>query len=698
MTMEEKLSQMVYQSPAIERLGIPSYNWWNESLHGVARAGVSTMFPQAIGLSATFDKDLLKGIAEIIAIEGRAKYGAYSRKGDRGIYKGLTYWAPNINIFRDPRWGRGHETFGEDPYLAATLGVSYVEGLQGNDREHLKATACAKHFAVHSGPEGLRHEFDAVVSTKDMYDTYLYAFKRLVKDGKVEAIMGAYNRVNGEPACGSKTLLKDILRDEWQFKGHVVSDCWAINDFHEHHMVTKTVVESAALAVNNGCDLNCGSAYLHLPKAFEEGLVSEETINASVTRLLDTRIRLGMLEDYPSPYDNVAYEMVECKEHVEVAIEAGRRTVVMLKNDGILPLNLEKINTIAVIGPNADSRDGLIGNYTGTSSEYVTPLEGIRRAVGDEARVVYAQGAHLFKGKVEVLAEEDDRIAEALCVAEMSDVVIMCLGLDATIEGEQGDTGNAYASGDKIDLSLPGLQQQLLEEVTKIGKPVILLLSTGSAMDLSFADKNIAGILQTWYPGARGGIAIADLLLGKASPSGKLPVTFYKSVDDLPEFTDYSMKNRTYRFMENEALYPFGFGLQYGKVVYSNSGIDCMKHDVLDNTEVRTEVKNNSQYQMNEIVQVYISRKEGNQEDAFYQLKNVEVVALESGESKTVKLTLHPRDFATITENGKAIVEPGKYKVFIGGQQPDSRSEKLTGMKVDCFEVELLGEILEVEY
>lgn len=698
MTLEEKTSQMVYKSPEIERLNIPAYNWWNEALHGVARAGVATMFPQAIGLSATFDVELLEEIGEIIALEGRAKYCAYSQKGDRGIYKGLTFWAPNINIFRDPRWGRGHETYGEDPYLAGILGVAYVKGVQGDDRNHLKAAACAKHFAVHSGPEECRHSFDAIVSQKDLYETYLYAFKRLVQDGKVEAIMGAYNRVNGEPACGSKTLLKDILRGDWKFEGHVVSDCWAIKDFHQFHKITNTFEESAALAVSNGCDLNCGAAYLHLPAAFNEGLVTEEIIDESVTRLIDTRIRLGMLEAHPSPHDDVSYDVVECKEHIDTSVEVARRSMVLLKNEGTLPLDMNKIKTISVIGPNADSRQGLLGNYVGTSSEYITPLEGIKNAVGDKVRIRYAQGCHLFRDKVEGSAIENDRMSEALFVAENSDVVIMCLGLDATLEGEAGDAGNAYASGDKLDLSLPGLQQHLLEEVTKVGKPVILLLSSGSAMDLNWADKNVAAIVQTWYSGARGGIAIADLLFGGFSPAGKLPITFYETIDELPEFTDYSMKGRTYRYMEKEALYPFGYGLHYGEVEYSNTSINSTTLSTEGTVTLSCTLCNKSSYDIHEILQVYVGSKEGSVDEPKYQLRNTKSVKVQANGQVEVTLELVPRDFATITEEGKCVLVPGMYNVYLGGQQPDTRSKELTGQEVTCFQVEITGSAVEVEF
>lgn len=698
MTLDEKMSQMLYDSPAIERLGIPAYNWWNEALHGVARAGDATIYPQAIGLAATFDKELLGQIADTVSTEGRAKFHQFTKKNDRGIYKGLTFWAPNVNIFRDPRWGRGHESYGEDPYLTGELGTAYIKGLQGDDPEHLKAAACAKHFAVHSGPEADRHSFDAKASRQDMYDTYLYAFKRCVADAGVEAVMGAYNRVNGEPACGSKTLLQDILRDEWGFEGHVVSDCWAILDFHENHKVTQTVQESAALAVNNGCDLNCGSAFLHLKEAYDEGLLSEEKITAAVERLMEVRIRLGMMKDYPSPYDDIPYEKVECREHVALAVEAARRSMVLLKNDGLLPLKKEKLTSIAVIGPNANSRDALVGNYVGTSSQYITPLEGIQQYVGDDVRVYYSEGCHLYHDKVEALAHVKDRFAEAVIAAEQADVVVLCLGLDATIEGEQGDAGNEYASGDKIDLRLPGLQQELLETVTAVGKPVVLLLSAGSAMDLSWAQEHVNAIIDTWYPGARGGRAVAEALFGDFSPNGKLPVTFYASTDDLPDFKDYSMENRTYRYFKGKPLYPFGYGLSYGQITYSDAVIDRTRTAIGDTLTVRATVKNESTYPLHEAVQVYVHDVESATRTPIWQLRGVQCVSLAPGESKMVEMTLSARDFAIIREDGSCVVEPGAFRVAIGGQQPDARSVQLTGRKTDIFEVVLDGETTPVEY
>lgn len=699
MTLEEKMSQMVYQSPAIERLGIPAYNWWNEALHGVARAGVATVFPQSIGLAATFDKELLQEIGDVVSTEGRAKFNEFSRKGDRGIYKGLTFWAPNVNIFRDPRWGRGHETYGEDPYLTGELGCAYIRGLQGPDPDHPKAAACAKHFAVHSGPEAIRHEFDARVSKHDLYDTYLYAFKRCVKDAKVEAVMGAYNRVNGEPACGSKTLLKDILRDEFGFEGHVVSDCWAIIDFHEHHRVTKNVEESAARAVNNGCDLNCGVAFLHLPKAYEDGLVSEEAITAAVERLMEIRIRLGMMKDYPSPYEDLSYDLVECKEHVDLSVEAARRSMVLLKNENnMLPLDVKKIRSIAVIGPNANSRAALVGNYQGTSSRYITPLEGIQQYVGDDVRVTYAEGCHLYKNKVEGLGEDKDRFKEAVIAAEHADIVVLCLGLDATVEGEEGDAGNEYASGDKLGLNLPGLQEELLETITAVGKPVVLVLSAGSAIDLSWAEEHVPAILDSWYPGARGGKAVAEALFGDYAPNGKLPVTFYQGTENLPEFTDYSMAGRTYRYTDKNILYPFGYGLTYGTISYSGAKTEQETSAVLDDVTVCTKVKNESAYPLHESVEVYVKYKNAQPDEPGFQLKGIACVELQAGEEKEVSVTLHARDFAVITEDGGCVVRPGEYEISIGGQQPGERSRALTGRETEILTVRKEGNEENVEY
>lgn len=698
MTIEERAGQLKYDAPAIERLGIPTYNWWNEALHGVARAGTATVFPQAIGCAAMFDEEEMQKIADVIAEEGRAKYNAFSKEEDRDIYKGLTFWSPNINIFRDPRWGRGHETYGEDPFLTARLGVAFIKGLQG-DGETMKVAACAKHFAVHSGPEAIRHEFDAVVSQKDLYETYLPAFEAAVKEGGVEAVMGGYNRTNGEPCCGSKTLLKKILREDWGFEGHVVSDCWAILDFHEHHHVTESVEESAAMAVNNGCDLNCGSAFLHLQEAYEKGLVSEEAITKAVERLMEVRIRLGMMKDYPSPYEDITYDKVECPEHVKLSVEAARRSLVLLKNENaFLPLDKNKIQTVAVIGPNANSRDALVGNYVGTSSRYITPLEGIQQYVGDDVRVLYAEGCHLYKDKVEFLAETKDRFKEAVIAAEQADVVVMCLGLDATIEGEEGDAGNEYASGDKLGLNLPGLQEELLETVTAVGKPVVLVISAGSALDLSWADAHVAAIIDSFYPGARGGKAVAEAIFGDFSPSGKLPVTFYQGTENLPEFTDYDMSDRTYRYTDKNVLYPFGYGLHYGTIRYENAQISCAQCSVRDAVDVSVDVINESSYTIHESVQAYIQHEEADAYEPGYQLKGIQTVTLQPKETKRVTISLKVRDFAIITQEGECVVRPGSYRIAIGGQQPDARSAKLTGSDVAELVVRREGVQTPVEY
>jgi len=675
MTLEEKAGQLTYQSPAIKRLSIPSYNWWNEALHGVARAGTATSFPQAIGMAAMFDEELLTAIAGAIASEGRAKYNESSCHGDRDIYKGLTFWSPNVNIFRDPRWGRGHETYGEDPFLSSRLGVAFIKGLQG-DGEYLKSAACVKHFAVHSGPEALRHEFDAQVSDKDLWETYLPAFEACVKEAGVEAVMGAYNRTNGEPCCGSYLLLRDILRGKWAFEGHVVSDCWAIKDFHMSHMVTRTATESAALAMNAGCDLNCGNMYLHLLSAYRDGLVSEEQITTAAERLFTTRIRLGLFDG--SEYDTIPYETVECEEHISLALEAARKSAVLLKNNGILPLQKKSLKTIGVIGPNANSRLALTGNYYGTSSRYITLLEGIQDEAGKDVRVLFAGGCELKKDRAEGLALPYDRIAEAVTVAEHSDVVILCLGLDETLEGEELDEGNGVGSGDKEDLLLPEVQRRLLDEVLAAGRPVILCLMAGSSIDLVRADKDCSAILQAWYPGARGGKALADILFGNTSPSGKLPVTFYRSTDNLPDFTDYSMKNRTYRYLEEVPLYPFGYGLTYGDIVCESA--EVMTDPAADrDIQVCICLSNNGNVDTADVVQAYIRI-----EDSPFAVRNVSLcgfrrVFVRAGEKTQIDMTIPWKAFMIVDQTGERRFDSSRFTLYFGVSQPDERSDFLTG-------------------
>ncbi len=680
LTVKEKAAQMLHEAEGVKRLGINPYNWWNETLHGVARAGTATVFPQCIGLGATFDTELVHRIADICATEGRAKHIESAKHGDYDIYKGLTYWTPNVNIFRDPRWGRGHETYGEDPFLTTQMGLAVVDGLQGNSK-HLKSAACAKHFAVHSGPEELRHEFDAIASEKDMRETYLPAFEALVKDGNVESVMGAYNRTNGEPCCGSKTLLQDILRDEWGFKGHVVSDCWAIRDFHENHMVTKNAEESVALALKNGCDLNCGCTYEHLLSAYRKGMVTDEDIDTAMRRLLTTWFKLGLF-DKETEYDNIPYSVVCCAEHRKVALEAARESLVLLKNDGILPLKSD-VRTIGVIGPNANSREVLLGNYSGTPSRFVTVLEGITaEADARGINVLYSTGSHLWKVKDSALARPYYLESEAMAVAENSDVVVLCLGLDATIEGEQGDAGNEFGSGDKKDLMYPAVQLHLMEQILSTGTPVILVSMTGSAMDMRIADEKCPAIIQAWYPGGEGGTAVAELLFGKYSPSGRLPVTFYNSTEDLPEFTDYSMKNRTYRYYTGTPIYPFGFGLSYTKFEYKASGIR-EENDI----EVSVKVKNIGERSGVETVQLYAEPINCEFVVPKYELRAYTKVFLEAGEEKEITLKVRRKDLLLINDNGEKTEHKNGFRLYVSGGQPDDRTAELTGVKPAEFEI-----------
>ena len=668
MTFEEQVPQLSYGAPAIDRLGVPAYNWWNEGLHGVARAGTATMFPQAIGLAAMFDDKLLGKVAKIIATEARAKYNASSKKGDRDIYKGLTLWSPNINIFRDPRWGRGHETYGEDPYLTTKLGVSFVKNLQG-DGKFMMAAGCAKHFAAHSGPEALRHEFNTIASKKDLAETYLPAFEALVKDAKVEGVMGAYTRLNGDPTCASPFLMGKLK--EWGFNGYFVSDCWAIRDFHESHHITKTPTESAAMAINAGCDLNCGNTYVHMIAAEQEGLVSKETIRKAVVNLMRTRMRLGLFEEH-TEFDDIPYDVVACDEHRKVSLECAEKSMVLLKNEGLLPLKKESLKSIAVIGPNSDSIDALRGNYYGTSAAPKTFLEGIREEVeGSGIRVYYAEGASLSNDRIQPLAFAEDGIAEALILAEMSDVVVLCVGLDATLEGEQGDTGNAFDSGDKRDLLLPEGQRVLVEKVLALGKPTVVVLAAGSSIN-PLADKADA-LVQAWYPGELGGTALANILFGKVSPSGKLPLTFYQSIEGIPDFADYSMKDRTYRYTRNNILYPFGYGLTYSKVVVT----DCV-YDASTGVASVT-VQNQGDVDTEDVVQLYIHNSTSKNATPFPKLCGFKRVAIPAGGETVVELAIEEGAFDVVNDEGEVIRDGNTFDLYAGTSQPDELSRELTG-------------------
>ena len=689
MTLEEKIMQTIYQSPAIERLGIKAYNWWNEALHGVARAGTATVFPQAVGMAAAFDEDLMEQVGDAVSTEARAKFAMQQEGDDKDIYKGLTFWAPNVNIFRDPRWGRGHESFGEDPYLTSRLGVRYIMGLQGHDENYLKSAACAKHFAVHSGPEDVRHSFDARVSEQDLRETYLPAFQACVQEAGVETVMGAYNRTNGEPCCGSGRLLKEILRQEWGFEGHVTSDCWAVKDFHEYHGVTATPVESVSLAMNNGCDLNCGTLFLYLKQAVEEGMVDEKRIDEAVVNLFTSRMKLGVFDEKgANPYDNIPYTVVDSPEMRRMNEQVAERCVVLLKNENqTLPLQKDKIRTIGVIGPNADNRRALVGNYEGTASRYVTVLEGIQDYVGDDVRVLYSEGCHLYKDRTSGLAQENDRASEVRGVCRESDVVIAVMGLDASLEGEEGDTGNEYGSGDKPNLDLPGLQRDILKIAKESGKPVILVLLTGSAMAVTWEDENLDAIVQGWYPGAQGGAAIARILFGDANPEGKLPVTFYRTAEELPAFEDYSMKGRTYRYMKQDALYPFGYGLSYTDYTYADAML--VSDDIRGEKGVvlQAQVTNAGAVDGIETVQVYVGLE---REDAPNpQLKKIVKVPLKAGETKKIEAVLPREAFMLYDEKGEHVLNPGTYHIYVGGSQPDARSRELTKKEVCHLQITL---------
>ncbi len=678
MTLEERASQLRFDAPAIKRLRIPAYNWWNEALHGVARAGNATVFPQAIGLGATFDEKLLKRIGEAIGREARAKYNVQARYGDRDIYKGLTFGSPNVNIFRDPRWGRGQETYGEDPYLTSRLGVGFVKGLQGEDTARggtMLAAACAKHFAVHSGPENERHRFDARVSPKDLRETYLPAFEALVREAGVEAVMGAYNRVNGEPACASRELQR-ILRGEWGFEGHFLSDCWAIRDFFTGHRVSENAVDAAALAINSGCDLNCGDTYCFILEAYEKGLVSEETITEACVRLFTTRYRLGLFGR--TGFDSIPYTEVESPEHLDLARRAALESVVMLKNDGILPLDRSKIGTIGVIGPNADSRRALLGNYHGSASRYITVQEGLQDYLyGSGIRILTSAGCELYKDRTESLARAGDRLSEAAAVAEYSDVVILVVGLDETMEGEEKGERNGGFSGDRETLELPECQRKLLEEVAKSGKPTVLCLMAGGDIDLSFAQKHFGAILDLWYPGSMGGRAVAEILFGEQSPSGKLPVTFYNSLDDLPAFEDYSMAGRTYRYIERPVQYPFGFGLTYGNVVIRSARL---KGNAETGFFIVADIGNRGPRDTGEVLQVYIKRMDSEFAPPNPALCAFRRVWLPVWGHDTVEIPIPIEAFTVVDGDGNR-VRGGRFELLLGTSQPDELSAALTGKK-----------------
>jgi len=663
MTLAEKVSQMMNAAPAVKRLDIPEYEWWNEALHGVARAGYATVFPQAIGLAATWDTDLMFQVADVISTEARAKHHEFLRNNQHARYQGLTFWSPNINIFRDPRWGRGQETYGEDPYLTSRLGVAFVKGLQGGDPRYLKLVATPKHYAVHSGPEPERHGFDARAAERDLRETYLPAFRATVVEGKAESVMCAYNRTNSEPCCASKTLMTDILRKEWGFNGYVVSDCGAISDIWKGHHFANSEAEASALAVKAGTDLACGREYSSLLDAVKNGLISEAEIDVALKRLMTARFRLGMFD----PAEMVAYARIPFSEndslaHRALSLKAAHESIVLLKNDAnTLPLK-KKIKTIAVVGPNADAPEVLLGNYNGRPSKSVTPLAGIKNAVAADTKVLYALGATLTG---------ETQIDEAVSVAKQADVVVMVLGISAALEGEEMKVDiEGFRGGDRTEIGLPKGQEALLKAVNATGKPVVLVLLNGSALAVNWANDHAPAILEAWYPGEEGGKAIADVLFGDYNPGGRLPVTFYKSVDQLPPFTDYSMQGRTYRYFKGEPLYPFGFGLSFTKFKYSNLKLSTNTIKAGENATITAEVRNVGDLAGDEVVQLYVTDVAASVPVPIRSLAGVKRLFLEPGEKQSVSFTLTPRQMSIIDDQGRRVIEPGEFLLSVGGKQP----------------------------
>jgi beta-glucosidase len=654
MTLDEKARQMMHTAPGIERLGIPPYNWWNEGLHGVARAGVATVFPQAIGLAAAWNVPLLHEIASVIGDEARAKHHEAVRQGDYSIYTGLTLWSPNINIFRDPRWGRGQETYGEDPHLTARLGVAYVRGLQGDHPLYLKTVATPKHFAVHSGPEATRAGFDVSPTLRDLWETYLPAFEATVKEGEAASVMGAYNRLFGEPCCASPFLLQTILRDTWGFDGFVASDCGAIYNVYKFHKVVETPAEAAALAVNAGCDLECKftDVYATLPEAVALGLITEETIDTSLVRLLVGRMRLGMFDPPEQvPYTQIPYSVNDAPEHRALALQAARESLVLLKNEAqTLPLGAE-IRRIAVIGPNADDPEVLLGNYNGTPSSSVTPLAGIRALAPAGVTVTYARGCGLF-------VEDESGFADAVQAAQEADVVIFVAGLSQALEGEEGQQEGLppglKSLGDRLRIELPDIQERLLKAVHAAGTPVVLVLLNGSALAVTWADAHVPAILEAWYPGEEGGAAIAEALFGAYNPAGRLPVTFYRSTADLPDFEDYHMQGRTYRYYTGDVLYPFGHGLSYTSFAYSDLHAETQQEGDGMSARASVTVTNTGARAGDEVAQAYISER----------------VHLAAGEAVRVSFTIPPRAFTRVLDDGTRVHEGGAFTLFVGGGQP----------------------------
>ena len=672
LTLEEKAGQMMHDSPAIERLDIPQYNWWNEALHGIGRSSVATVFPQAIGLGATFDEDLILRVATAISDEARAIHNTAVKSGYRRQYSGLTFWTPNINIFRDPRWGRGQETYGEDPYLTGRLGTAFVKGLQGDHPRYLKTAAAAKHYAVHSGPEKLRHEFNAVASQKDMWETYLPAFKALV-DADVETIMCAYNATNGEPCCANKYLLEEVLRNRWKFKGHVVSDCWALVDFHEGHRVVETPAEAAAMAVKHGVDLNCGSTYYPgLVEAVEKGLVTEKEIDERLKVLMKTKFDLGLFDPIEdNPYSKLSIENINTSKHRTLARETAQKSIVLLKNNGALPLRND-LSKYFVTGPNATSIEILLGNYHGVNPNLVTILEGVAGAIEPQSQLQYMQGTLLDRKNVNPLDWASPN-------AGNSDATIAVLGISGVFEGEEGESISSETSGDRLDYNIPANQVDYLRKLSEAAgeKPLIAVITGGSPMNLEEIHEIADAVLLVWYPGEEGGNAVADVIFGKVSPSGRLPITFPKSLEQLPPYEDYTMEGRTYKYMDEEPMYPFGYGLSYTNFNYSD--IELSEKSIRKEKFLKAKVivTNTGNTKAEEVVQLYISDLKTSVRAPKYQLFGIKKIELEPGSSKEVDFEITPQMMELVNLEGERVLESGEFKVYIGGSSPGIRNVEL---------------------
>jgi len=681
LTLEEKALQMMHDAPAIKRLGILPYSWWNESLHGVARTGRATVFPENIGLAATFDEDLIIRIGEAISDEAWAKYNIAQRLENYGQYTGITFYAPNVNIFRDPRWGRGQETYGEDPYLTSRMGVAYVKGMQGNDPKYLKTAACAKHYVVHSGPEALRHSFDAEPPMKDFMETYVPAFETLVKEGKVESVMCAYNRTFGKPCCGSSYLLNDLLRGKWGFTGYVTTDCWAIQNFYKYHGATKDAAEACALAIKSGVNLNCGNEFNSLPEAVKRGLVSEKEVNAALSQLLRTRFRLGLFDPQnQNPYSKIRENVIGSQKHIDLAYEAAAKSLVLLQNNNnILPLKKD-MKSIYIVGPYAASQDVLLGNYNGVSDRLTTVMQAIVGEVSAGTSVNYRIG-------VEPSASNKNAMNYSIGEAGGSDVVVAVFGISGIFEGEEGESTASSTRGDRLDLGLPQNQLDYLRQLKKeCKKPIILVLTGGSPISTPELSEIADAILFVWYPGQEGGRAVADAIFGDINPSGRLSITFPKSASQLPAFEDYGMKGRTYRYMTEEPLYPFGFGLSYTSFSYSDLKIDKDKIKKGQSVNVSATITNTGKVSGEEVAQLYITDLKASAATPIFALKSMKRIKLESGKSQVVSFEVTPQMMELVTDTGDRVIEPGDFKVYISGSSPSDLSTKL-GAALPAFGV-----------